>query len=186
MAETEPARDVGGPEELDPQQLVDGVDGVALRDIRGGGGQLRLERVAGDSGAFEHTPDRGIELRQLHAQGCRDGGWHRSVLARPIARAGSDRAAAASGARELLDVERHAAAVLVHRLGVGGGDGLSEERPGVGERQGLEGAVDERALALGARQLGGEELLVLPGARREHEHHPRVGRAPQQRAGELE
>ena len=54
MAEPEAPRDVGDADEVELQELVDGVHRRSLGHVRRGGGQLGLERIARHRGSFEH------------------------------------------------------------------------------------------------------------------------------------
>ena len=58
MAEAEAPRDVGGAEEIDLEQLVEGLHDRRLARRRSRRRELRLERIAGHRRPFQHEPLR--------------------------------------------------------------------------------------------------------------------------------
>ena len=82
MAEAEAPRHAGRPDQVGAEQLVDGVHRLRLADVGRGGGQLGLERVAGDRRALQHPPAAGGQQRELLAQGGHDHRRH-PQLGRP-------------------------------------------------------------------------------------------------------
>ena len=68
MAKAEPPRHVGRPDDVAREQLVDGLQRLALVDARSRGHHLRLERVARHRGALEHAPGTLGQQRELLRQ----------------------------------------------------------------------------------------------------------------------
>ena len=98
MAEAEAARHVRRAHEIEPQQLVERVERVGLVDVGRRGGELGRERVAGDRRALEHAA-RAPAGEQRELLGQRGGHVARELAGAP------------ERARELLQVERVAAAL---------------------------------------------------------------------------
>ena len=93
MAEAEAPGHAGRPDQVGAEQLVDGLHRLRLADVGRGGGQLGLERVAGDRRALQHPPAAGRQQRELLAQGGHDhrrhlqlGDRHARTRARPAPR----------------------------------------------------------------------------------------------------
>ena len=89
-------------------------------------------------------------------------------------------------ARELLEVERVAAAGLVDRAADGAGDAGAEQGLGVGEGERAEGVLDHGAVALGGGERGGEQRAHGRGAEGEREQDAAARRSSQQRRDELQ
>ena len=116
MPEAEAPRDVGRAREAELEELVERLHGRGLVRTGRGGGEVGLERVAGDGRAAQHLPGlRGQERELLrergdHRRGDADG------LQRPAAghrrRGGARRVRAG----ELLQIERVPAGLLVERV----------------------------------------------------------------------
>ena len=68
MPEAEPPRHVGGPDEVELQKLVHGIHRFPFRGCRPRGGELRLERIAGDRGSLEHEAAALGQQAELFAQ----------------------------------------------------------------------------------------------------------------------
>ena len=153
--------------------------------MRAGGGQLDLERVAGDRRALQHAAGGLREQRELLAQRGGDGRRDLDVAEADVRARGPARHRAPHRAGELLEVERVASALGVQRAGRRAVDRVAQELPGLVARQGAELDPGRRSVAVRPVERGGEVLRELPGAHREGEEHPRRRRSPQQRAEEL-
>src|SRR4051794_34178293 len=97
MAEAVAARDVRGSDHARGKQVVDRRQRIRLRERRGGRRQVEVEGLAGHRGAPGEPPRAVAEARDLLPERRRDGRWHVAALV----------------ARELLEVERVAAALAV-------------------------------------------------------------------------
>ena len=109
VAEGEAARRAARPHERAREQLVERVERRGLGQLGHRCRQARLERVAGDRRRVEQAPRRGSEAGELRGERSRDSRGHGVVV-------GDADAGRAAAARELLEVERVAAAVGVERL----------------------------------------------------------------------
>ena len=174
MAEAEPARDVGGADEIATLEIVERVDRARLFQAGGGSRELGLERVARDRRALERLAGVAREQRELGGQRGRD-------RARHLYAAERDRGAGAflaRRARELLQVERVAAAVGVQRVG-----GVADQFARLGLAQVAE--LDPGQVG-GALQRPREPLRHLARADGDREQHARGGRPSQQRAEQFD
>ena len=146
VPEREPARPVCRPHERAGQQLVERAERVGLGDAGGLSGERRLERIAGHRRALEQQPRLVRQGGQLGAQRQRQ------------------RLGDARRPRELLEVERVAAAQRVDRRRVGADQlprlGLAERR----ERQGGDASLAARR---GQRRVDGRRPATLPSGDRE-------------------
>ena len=164
-----------GAHEVAAQEVVERVQRRLLAHAGGRRGQLGLERVARDGRAREHLAGAVGELRELAGQ--RGGDRARHLDARQRDRRARPRAL--RRARELLQVERVAAAVGVDVVG-------GRRRPARAPRLALRCAELDPGQRSRARQRRREPLRHLARADREREQHRRGRRAPQQRAEQLE
>ncbi len=183
VAEAEAARDVGGANEVAAQELVERVDGRRLVDVRRGRHQLGLERVAGDRRSFEAPAGRGGEQRQLLGEGRGDRRRHLDVPDRRRRGSGRAEPRPVERARELLEVEGIAAALLVERGRV---DAAAEQLARLLQRQRLELEPREASGAVRALEGGRQALRALPRTDRHREEHGRRRRAAQQGAEQLD
>ena len=84
MAEAEASRDVGGANEVEPQELVDGVHRRSLGPRGRGRGKLELERIARHRGSFEHEAPFVGQEAELLAQRGGDRRGHPDVIRRDL------------------------------------------------------------------------------------------------------
>ena len=117
MPEAKAARHLGLPNEVELQQLVQGLERRRLGGRRGGRGQLGFERVAGYRRPLQHAPCAVREKRELLGQSGRNRGRHVEIPGRELTDA--CRALERERSGELLEIERVAAALLVES-GCGG------------------------------------------------------------------
>ena len=169
------------------EQLVDGLHRLRLADAGRGGGQLGLERVAGDRRALQHPPAAGGQQRELLAQGGHDhrrhlqlGDRHRRPRARPEPRR-RRRGPAAPGRTGCRRTPRTAAAAAAserlaaeHRGGL-----LAGQRVELDARQLRRRAAPAR-VALRSRGDG------WWGRDAEHDQHAGGGRPVQQAGREVD
>ena len=105
VPEAEAARDVGGADQIEPQQLVELVDRRSRLGRRRGGRELRIERVAGDRGALaaaRRAPAESRPSSSVSAAATVRGTSH----ARRERRAGGRRHGAADARRERASCSR--------------------------------------------------------------------------------
>lgn len=84
MPEAKAARHLGLPNEVELQQLVQGLERRRLGGRRGGGGQLGFERVAGYRGPLQHDPCAVREKCEFLGQGGRDCGRNVEIRGREL------------------------------------------------------------------------------------------------------
>jgi hypothetical protein len=130
----EPPRHLRLADEIQLQELVDGVHRRCLGYRRRSRGQLGLEWVASHRCAFEHQASWLREQRELLGQRSGDRGRYIDGLGQ-LGRAGTSRRCEIPHPRELLEVERVAAALLVQRRRLGGIDCLTEKSTHLGGTQ---------------------------------------------------
>jgi hypothetical protein len=175
VAEDEAPRHARRPDEVEREQVVERGEPVGLRELADHRRQSGLERLAGDGGRVEQRARVGRQRREL----LRDRGRHRRgerAVVRAVRRRGG-----AAAARELLEVERVAAAVAVDRRDVGGADAVEQRgRLLLGQRLEDE-LVDPRV-----RERGQQPCVGLRGTRGEREQDRRVGAAAHERRDELD
>ena len=133
MPEAKAARHLGLPNEVELQQLVQGLERRRLGGRRGGGGQLGFERVAGYRCPLKHGPCAVREKRELLGQRGRNRGRHVEIPGRELGNA--CRALKSERSGELLEIERVAAALLVESGCGGAVDRFTEELPSLVARQ---------------------------------------------------
>ena len=138
VAEAETTRNVGMAHEVAAQQLVERRERGRLRDCRRRGYQLGLERVARDGRALQYEARAVREQAELLGQCGDDGGRNPARVERDREDRGCGARCSILRARELLEVERIAAAVLVERGRRGIVEAGSEKLPGLRQRQGPE------------------------------------------------
>ena len=181
VAEAEAPRHVGRPDEVAAQQLVQRVDDERRVEAGRGGGQLGLERVARDRRAIERAARIVRQQRELVGQRRGDRTRHLDARERDAARAVPVRRPARR-ARELLEVERVAAALAVEHGGVVDAEQLARLR----RRQRHEVEPRERAGALRALERAREPLGDLARPHGQRDQHAAGGRPPQQRPEQVD
>ena len=137
--------------------------------------EVEVDRIARHGGACASERPSALQRGDLLLERSR----HRLRHACP-GRLGGDAAARGVLARELLEVERVAAAGLVVRAAHGAGDVGAEQRLGVGERERAERVLDHRAVALGGGERGGEQRADGRGAEGQREQDAAARRPAQQ------
>jgi hypothetical protein len=172
VAEREAARLRRRPDELGGQQPVQRRQALGRRELGDGRREVGLEGLAHDRGGLHEQASRRRERLELLGDGGADGGWDLAI--------GGTRArrGCAARARELGEVERVAAAVVVQGVHAVGADELGgllrRER---GEREpGDPGRRERRDEAVGR----------LPRSERQRHEHGSGERAAQKRRDELE
>ncbi len=179
VAEDEAARHRGRTHEIERQELVERREPVGRGQLRDRCREAGFERLAGDGGGIQQRALLPRQGRELLRERRRDRG--RNPVSRPVAVRRPVTPRFPAGPRELLEVERVAAAVEV--------DG--RDRCGLEIAQQLAGlrlaelaerdAADRRHRERG-RQAGGR--LARPEREREQHRHART--APQQRRDQLD
>ncbi len=84
MSEAEPARHVGLPNQIEPQELVDGVERRGRRTRRRRRRELGVEGVSGHCGTLEYEPGVVRKTRDLFGQGARNEWGHAQVRQRVL------------------------------------------------------------------------------------------------------
>ena len=134
MAEAKSPRDIRRPDHIQREQLVERIDRRRLRHTRRRAGQVGIERVTGDRCALQHA------TRTVREQGelLRERRHHRArnvdAADRELERRGRRARPSRARARELLEVERVAAALLIeagHRVAH-----VAEQLVGLAAREG--------------------------------------------------
>ncbi len=184
MPKAKAARHLRLADEVELQQLVQAFERRRLRRGSGRGGQLGLERVAGDRSPLQHAPRAVREQAELLGQRGRNRRRHVEI---PGRERGSARAAL-EGARsgELLEIEGVAAGVFVQ-----GGHGVvvdrfTEELSSLARRQAADLEAPQRPRAMRSLERGGHALRRLTGADRERHEHGGGRRPAQQAAKQLD
>jgi hypothetical protein len=113
MAEGEAARDLRGADEIEREQVVEGVERLRFGELADRRRQVRLEGLAGHRCRVEQGARGGRQRLQLAGDGARHGRRHADRLAVVAARQRARQVARLAGAAELLEVEGVAAAVAV-------------------------------------------------------------------------
>ena len=133
VPEAEPARRFGRADEIEPQELVDRGEDRFRALLGDRGHELGLERLAGHGCRLERPPRLGGRREDVGADGLEHGLGHGLGRMRPV----SSRAARPemAGSRELLDVERVAAALAVQHHEGAFVDARSDQRPRLFERE---------------------------------------------------
>ena len=172
MAEAEAPRDVGRAHEAELEQHVERLHGRGV--VRAGrrGGEVGLERVAGDGRAAQHPAGVGGQERELLGDRCDHRARYADGLEIPLA--GHRPRGRALRAGELLEVERVAARLLVEHVGPLASDLVAEERARRVAREaaqlaagrGRHGGRPARAPSRGARAAGAGGWPSRPGRRR--------------------
>src|SRR6266508_2283855 len=111
MPEAKPTGHVGLANEVEPQQLVQGLERRSLGGRRGGRRELGFERVAGDRRALEHEAGAVREDGELLSQ--RGGNRRRHPQTRQRRLGDGRRTSKRERSGELLEVERVATALVV-------------------------------------------------------------------------
>ena len=183
MPKTEAPRDVGGPDEIETQQLVQGLDRRRLGNGGGSRGQLGLEGIARHRRTLEHEARvvrqqaelleqrRHDTLRDLRRQRGRRRGRSRHpgrALERP---------------RELLEIERIAAALLVEHRGLRAVGAGAQKLPGLPRVSAPSSTRVERACSMGALERGCEPFGHLARAHGQRQEH-RCGRRQMEQCAE--
>ena len=147
VAEAEAPRDVGGTHEPEVQELVERRHGGGVVRAGRGGGELGLERVAGDGRAAQDPAGVVGQEAELLGQRGDDRRGHADGLQR---RSGERRPPGALGAGELLEVERVAARLLEELVRPLASDGVAEQVAGRLAWEAAQLEPSEAALAIGA------------------------------------
>ena len=184
MPEAKAPRHIGCANEIELQEFVDRVHRRGLGRGRRRRCELRLERVAGDRRSFEHDACSVREQRELLGQ-CSGNGGRDADRRRHLRNAAPVRARALERARELLEIERVAAALLVQGLRLGSVDGSAEKvaRLGAGQRAKLDARQCRGTLS--ALERGREALWHLPGSHGQDDEHGRSWWSAEQGAEQL-
>ena len=167
VAEREAARDRRGADQPARHELVHRGGGGPVVQLRHRGGELGIERVAGHGGGVEQHPRAGRDRVELGGQRAGDAVGHAVQV---------HRRARAVRPRELLQIERVAAAV-----GVDGLRGRADERGRLLLVQRRRREPLERALPQRGGCCGGHRRRRLALARRRRHQHRARGQPPQQR-----
>jgi hypothetical protein len=175
VAKSEPARCRGRPNQRGAQQLVERVQHRPLGQLGHRGGQLGLERVAGNGGRVEYQSLVGRERSQLGAQRGRDCRRHRVV---DCAGGGLLRGV---HARELLQVEGVAAGLRVDGRGR-----LADELRRLGLAQRRQSQLEYAVFSVRAGERERQAVGQLAFAGRDREQHRRAGRPVQERRDGVE
>ena len=186
VAEAEAPRHVGVANEVAAQQLVQCVHRRRLGHARRGGRQLRLEGIARDRRALEDAARAGRQDGQLLRQRRRHRARHLHARERDLRGrrlAGGTRRASARAVRGRTGCRRSARRAPRPPPGLTSAPSSSRassrlSAPSSRRRQ--------RARAMGPLERGRQPLGHLPRTQRNDQHHRRVGRAPQQRAEQIE
>ena len=136
VAEAKTTRHVGLAHEVAAQQLVECRERGRLRYRRRGSHQLGLERVTRDGSALEYEAGAGRQQPELLRQGGDDGGRDPARLEGDCGERRGGARSTILGARELLEVERIATAVLVERRGREFVEVGAEQLAGLRQREG--------------------------------------------------
>ena len=156
VPEAKAARHICGTDEIAAQELVERLDTRRRVDARRRRHQLGLERVAGHRRSFEHPARLPGEQRELLGERRGHRGRH---LDAPDGRArGQRRSPEPERARELLEVEGIAAALLVQRGRI---DAASEELARLLERERRELKPREPSRTVGTFERPGQPLRDL-------------------------
>ena len=164
MTEAEAARHLCGTYEVPAQQLVECVDRLWLRETGCGSRQLGLKRVARHGGALEDAPIVLAEERELTPQRGRDGGRDLDTRHRHADGVVGTAVGALRRARQLLEVERVARALLVERLCHGTGHGRAEQLARLVRAQRPELQPRDHSRAACALERSAEALVQLARA----------------------
>ncbi len=183
MPEAKAARHLGLPNEAELQQLVQGLEHRRLGGRRGGGGQLGLERVAGYRGPLQHAPRAVREKCDLLGQGGRDRGRHVEIPGRELGSACP--ALESERSRELLEIERVAAALLVESGCGGAFDSVAEELTSLPARKRADFHAEQCPHAVRPLERGGDAFRRLTRPDSQGDEHGRRRRPAQQRAEQL-
>ena len=177
VAEAVAARELRRHRDPRGQQLVDRGQRIGLAEAGGGRRQVELERLARDRRAPAQPARTLGQPGDLLAERGRHRGRHADRLG--LADCAARRA---RPARELLEVERVAAALLVdHRP-----RGRAEHRPRLGLAQRPEPQLGHEPVAARRLQRGQQRVRHLPGAERERDQQRRRRRPPQQVGDQLD
>ena len=177
VAEAVAARHVGRAGDARGEQVVDRRQRVGVAEPGGGGREVEVERLAGHGAAPREQAGALGQARDLLPERGRDGRRHADGV-RLLARRGGGHARA----RELLQVERVAAALAVQER-LGGG---AEQRVGLRLRERAELDAGDQPVAPGGLERGEQAVRNLTGAERERDQHPGGRRAAQQVGDQLQ
>ena len=186
VAEAETTRNVGMAHEVAAQQLVERRECGRLRDCRRRSHQLGLERVARDGRALQYEARAVRQQPELLGQCGDDGGRNPAGVERDLEERGGGARCSILRARELLEVERIATAVLVERGGRGIVEAGSEKLPGLGQRQGPELVTREPSGPVRALEGGRKTAWRLAGPHRHREQDGGRRQAAEKRAEQLD
>jgi hypothetical protein len=180
MPEPESPRHLRLPDEIELQELVDGVHRRRLGRRSRHGSQLGLERIARHRCAFEHQARRPREHRELLGQRSGDRGRHLDDLGQ-LHGAGAGHGREIQRSRQLLEKEWIATTCFVERRGRGGVDGETEECTRVGQTQRPELDPGQHPLAMCPRGRRRQALSRRVRPHPEGREHGRSWRSAQQR-----
>ena len=168
-------------DEVAPEQLVERLHRRGLGQRGSGRCQVRLEWVAGHGGSLQHPASAAREQRELLRQGRHNRGWDLHARERD---AGGVRTLglAPRCARQLLEVERVAAALLVYRAA----DFGAEELTGLVRAQRLELEASQQAGPVRPSKRTGQALRYRTRTQGQGDQHGGGRRTPQQRADQLD
>ncbi len=186
VPEAEAARNIGGPDEIASQQLIERLDCGHLGHPRRGRDQLWLERITRNRSSFQHSTSPVGQQRELLGQ--RGGHRPRNLDAhqREVGDRRSGHGCAIQRPDQLLEVERIAAGLLVELVGDGGVDALPQKLVCLSQRQRSELETDESAGSMCPLEGGRQTIRRLPGARGHREKDGGGRRAPEESAQQLD
>ena len=182
MPEPEAPRNVRLADEIQAQQLVERVDRCRVGDSGGRGRQLRVEGVSRDGGALEDEACGLGEQSELLGQRGGDRGWDVDTYERRLV--GRRRPLGTVGRpRELLEVERIAAALLVE---AGCIRSVADQLAGVLGAERPELDARDRPGAVRPFDRGAKPLAHLPRPHRQRDEYPSGRRSVEERAEQLD
>jgi hypothetical protein len=177
MAKPEAARHLGGPHELEGQELVERPGSRRLVDVRRGGGKLELEWIPRDGRAVEEHAGRCRQQPQLLAEGGHHRRRHLDARQAESGRTVPRAAGRSRRPRELLEIERVSAAPLVDAVGDRIVHARAEQHADLVAFQPLELQTRERAGAIGSRERARQAIRHLPRSCRHRDQNGRPGRS---------
>ena len=180
VPEAEAAGHLGLANEVEPQQLVEGLERRRLGDRRGGGRKLGLERVAGHRCPLQRKACAVRQESELLGQRRSNRGRHVEIRARELGN--TCRALESERPGELLEIERVAAALLVESACGVVVDGFAEELLSLAARQSADFDAEQCPRAVCPLERGGEPLRRLTRTDSQRDEHGRGRRPAQQRA----
>ncbi len=184
MPEAKAARHLGLTNEVELQQLVQGLERRRLGSRRGGRGELGLERVAGYRCPLQHEACTVRQETELLAQRDSNRGRHVEIRRRELRNACRGLESERSG--ELLEIERVAAALLVESGCSGAVNRFTEELARLAACQSADLDATKGPRAVRSLERGGDALRRLARSDSEPDEHGRGRRPAQQRTEQFD